>query len=263
MTAATATAVAATDLAALRSARTRPALSRLVAVELRKMTDTRAGFWLQLGVVALTVAIVAVVCIAGETADRTLLGLLSAATAPSNILLPVVGILLVASEWSQRSTLVTFTLVPDRSRVFAAKLLAGLLLSVAALVVSLAVAVIGTAVAGSGAQGAWSLPPGMIGQVAFQLAASMAIGVGFGALMLSPAPAIVLHFALPLALSALGSLSFLHDAAPWFDTNRSLFPLGDHLMSATEWTRAGTSLALIMVLPLLIGLWRIRRSEVS
>ena len=33
----------------------RPGLGRLTAVELRKMTDTRAGFWLQLVIVALTV----------------------------------------------------------------------------------------------------------------------------------------------------------------------------------------------------------------
>jgi len=33
----------------------RPGLGRLTLVELRKMTDTRAGFWLQLAIAALTV----------------------------------------------------------------------------------------------------------------------------------------------------------------------------------------------------------------
>ena len=33
-----------------------PDLARLTAVELRKMTDTRAGFWLLLAVVVLTIA---------------------------------------------------------------------------------------------------------------------------------------------------------------------------------------------------------------
>ena len=37
------------------------------------------------------------------------------------ILLPVLGILLVTSEWSQRTAMVTFTLEPSRSRVIAAK----------------------------------------------------------------------------------------------------------------------------------------------
>jgi ABC-2 type transport system permease protein len=259
MTAATAVA----DRADLLAAGQRPGMARLVAVELRKMTDTRAGFWLQLAVAALTVAIVVVVWLAGQTADHTLIDFLGAAAAPSAILLPVVGILLVASEWSQRTTLVTFALVPDRMRVLAAKLLAGLALSAAALVLSLAAALAGTALAGADGAGVWSLPVGMLGQLWVLLGTSMVIGVAYGALLLSPAPAIVVYFALPTALSAIGSLSFLSDAAPWFDGNRSLAPLGEHLMSSAEWARAGTTLALTMLLPLLGGTWRIRRSEPS
>ena len=41
------------------------------------------------------------------------------------MLLPIVGILLVSSEWSQRTALITFTLVPQRMRVMSAKLAAG------------------------------------------------------------------------------------------------------------------------------------------
>ena len=50
----------------------RPGLARLTAVELRKMTDTRAGFWLQLAVVLLTVAVVALDCLFGHAQDQTL-----------------------------------------------------------------------------------------------------------------------------------------------------------------------------------------------
>ena len=39
---------------------TRPSLGRLVAVELRKMVNTRAGFWLQVATVAITVVAVIV-----------------------------------------------------------------------------------------------------------------------------------------------------------------------------------------------------------
>ena len=34
-------------------------------------------------------------------------------------------------------------------------------------------------------------------------------------------------------------------------------------MSATQWAHAGTSLALWMLLPLLIGTWRITRREIA
>ena len=49
----------------------RPGLARLVAVELRKMVNTRAGFWLQLATVAVTVLAVIVACVAGDAADVT------------------------------------------------------------------------------------------------------------------------------------------------------------------------------------------------
>jgi hypothetical protein len=40
-------------------------------------------------------------------------------------------------------------------------------------------------------------------------------------------------------------------------------PLTDHMMSATEWARMGTSLALWMAVPVLVGLWRITRGQVQ
>ena len=35
------------------------------------------------------------------------------------------------------------------------------------------------------------------------------------------------------------------------------------VMSATQWAHAGTSLVIWMVLPLLIGAWRITRREIA
>jgi hypothetical protein len=40
---------------------------------------------------------------------------------PMTVVLPIIAILSVTGEWSQRSGLTTFTLVPDRGRVIAAK----------------------------------------------------------------------------------------------------------------------------------------------
>ena len=48
----------------------RPGLGRLVAVELRKMVDTRAGFWLQVAMVALTVVVVVLRLLVGDRADH-------------------------------------------------------------------------------------------------------------------------------------------------------------------------------------------------
>jgi ABC-2 type transport system permease protein len=241
---------------------TRPGLGRLTRVELRKMIDTRAGFWLLFTVGALTVIAVIVLMLVGDAQDHDLRDMLSVAVAPSSILLPVVGILLVSSEWSQRTALITFTLVPHRPRVLGAKLAAAVVLSVVALVVCLVVAVLGTAISAPGLEHSWSLPVGFLFQVAIFLTTSLITGVAFGALFLSSAPAIVLSFVLPLGWSAVGSIPALEGAARWLDGSRSLSPMTEHLMSGTEWARAGPTLAVWMALPLAIGLWRILRSEI-
>jgi hypothetical protein len=92
---------------------------------------------------------------------------------------------------------------------------------------------------------------------------SMITGLAYGAVFLSSAPAIVASFALPLAWTALGSISALTGTARWLDGGRSFGPMTEHVMNGTEWARVGTTLAVWMVLPVLIGLWRILRSELS
>jgi hypothetical protein len=247
---------------AVRAAGARPGLARLTAVELRKMTDTRAGFWLLVATVALTALVVVVAGFALDEQDRTLRRILSIAVQPATIVLPIVGILLVSSEWSQRTALLTFTLVPDRTRVLIAKLLAGVVLALVALQICLAAAALGTAVAAPGTADDWSLSAVLVGQVALYVVLPMIIGVGFGAMLLSSAPAIVLYFVLPTAWSALGSLEPLEAPARWLDQARTMEPMLEHAMSGTEWARLGTTLALWMLVPLLVGLWRVTRSDV-
>ena len=63
---------------------------------------------------------------------------------PMTILLPVVAILSVTGEWSQRAGLTTFTLVPHRGRVIRAKLVVTLAIGVASMAVALAIGALGT-----------------------------------------------------------------------------------------------------------------------
>jgi ABC-type transport system involved in multi-copper enzyme maturation permease subunit len=241
----------------------RPGLGRLVAVELRKMVDTRAGFWLQVAMVALTALVVVVRLLVGDVADHTFQSVLDAGLQPAAIVLPVLGILLVTSEWSQRTGLITFALVPVRSRVLGAKLVASLLCAVAMLTVSLAVIAAGMLVASPGVEGTWSDVAPLIGQSAVYLAAGMVIGIALGAILLAPAPAIVLLFPLPMAWMALVSLPPFSGIAPWVDNASALGRMTVDVMSATQWAHLGTSLAIWMVVPLLIGAWRITRRELT
>jgi ABC-2 type transport system permease protein len=241
----------------------RPSSARLTGVELRKMTDTRSGFWLQLAVGALTFVVVLIVCIVGDAKDQTLRQLLNAAVQPANVLLPVMGVLLVTSEWSQRTTLITFTLVPNRARVVWAKVAASVLLALAALAIAFVAAVIGTVIVAPDVADVWALPIELLLQIVVVLTTGMIGGVAFGAVLLASAPAIVALFALPLVTGALGAISAFEGVAKWIDPTHTLAPMTDHVMSATEWARAGTTFALWLALPLAIGLWRIARSEVS
>ena len=241
----------------------RPRLGRLVAVELRKMADTRAGFWLEVGMVALTVVVVVVRLLVGDAADHTFRSVVDAGLQPAAVLLPVLGILLVTSEWSQRTGLITFALVPVRSRILGAKLIASLLLAVAMLAMSLAIVAAGVLVSSPGVEGTWSDAAPLIGQSAVYLTTGMVVGVAFGAVLLSAAPAIVLRFALPTAWMAVLSLPVFSGVAPWVDNASALGQMTVEVMSATQWAHAGTSLAIWMVLPLLIGAWRITRREIA
>ena len=58
--------------------------------------------------------------------------------------LPIIIIMLVTSEASQRNGLVTFTLEPKRSRVVVAKFLAGVVLAGGVMVLAFVLAVLGT-----------------------------------------------------------------------------------------------------------------------
>jgi ABC-2 type transport system permease protein len=241
----------------------RPGLGRLVAVELRKILGTRAGFWLQVATVAITVVAVIVRGVVGDAADHTFASVLTVGLKPAAVLLPVAGILLVTSEWSQRTGMITFALVPVRSRVIGAKLIASLALAVAMLAVSVAIVAAGVLVASPGVDGSWSDAATLIAQSAVYLTAGMVVGVAFGMVLLASAPAIVVLFALPTAWLAVLSLSFFADVAPWLDTGRAFGPLSKEVLSATQWAHAGTSAALWMLLPLVIGIWRITRREVA
>ena len=241
----------------------RPGIGRLAAVELRKMVDTRAGFWLQVATVAITVLVVIIRLVVGDAADHTFASVLTVGVIPAAVLLPVAGILLVTSEWSQRTGMITFALVPARSRVLGAKLLASMVLALSMLVMSVGVIAAGVLVASPGVDGTWSDAATLIAQSGVYLTAGMLVGVAFGMVLLASAPAIVVLFSLPTLGSALASLSFFADVAPWLDIGRTLDPLHEEAMSTTQWAHAGTALALWMLLPLLIGIWRITRREVS
>jgi ABC-type transport system involved in multi-copper enzyme maturation permease subunit len=241
----------------------RPGFGRLTRIELRKMLDTRSGLWLSAAVAAVTLITVIITSQVKGGHDATLARLFNNAVQPGAILLPVLGVLLVCGEWSQRTTLTTFTLVPDRGRILSAKLAAAILLAIAAFAVCLACSVIfGELLPAPG--GAGSLSIVVLAQGLVFLTATMVIGVAFGAAIMLSAPAIVIYLLLPTAWDALSStIHPLKTLSHWLAIGPTLGPLATHSFSATDWAHAATTLALWLAVPLTIGAWRFAHRDVN
>lgn len=239
---------------------TAPSLARLTRVELRKMTDTRAGFWLLVVVALGAVAAVLTTLLSGEVREHTMARFFIVSGFGAALLLPVVGILAVTSEWTQRTALTTFTLVPERGRVVAAKLLAGCALALGAVLVCLLLAALGNVIAG----GHWNLDvPRLAGGLAYLLIAMLA-GLALGLLLMSSAPAIATYFVVPTAIGILIEMvPSLRDPAEWFDLGQATASLGDASMTAGDWPRLAVAVTLWIGLPLAAGLLRLRRRELS
>jgi len=242
----------------------RPGLGRLIAVELRKMVNTRSGFWVPIGVgfVTLLVAVIASINHGGNAATFT--HVLHAASAPLAYLLPVMGVLLVCGEWSQRTKLATFTLVPSRPRVIAAKLGASWVVSTVALVGLLLFTVVSVSLFGHHPGGAGSLTWQVITQSWLYLASTMVIGLAFGAALLVSAPAIVVYLLLPAVWGTLVSnISAFRGIGNWLDSSQTLSPLTVHAFGTTDWVHAFATIGVWAGIPILIGWWRIGRGDID
>jgi ABC-2 type transport system permease protein len=240
-------------------------LTRLIIVEGRKQLDTRAGRWLLI-TIAVATAIVLAVLLFMNGGKHSFRELLLATVTPQALLLPIVGILAVTSEWSQRAALVTFTLEPRRGRVAAAKTISALLVAVLALAAAVTLAALAHvgSIAFRGAQAGWSVPTPVLAGFALMLLLGVAQGLGFGMLLLNTPAAIVSYLVLPTVWSVLGGMvASLKTAAGWLDLTTTMQPLLEGSMTGNQWLRLGTATAVWVLLPLAAGVWRIIRSEVK
>ena len=242
-----------------------PSLGRLTLVELRKLADTRSGMWLLVVIGLAAVATAAILLLAAPDEEQTFRGFFAFAQLPAGVLLPVLGILSMTAEWSQRTALTTFTLVPRRGRVIAAKLLAAMVIATLAWASCFLVAGGGNLIAqAAGGDGAWSISWQLIVQCLVLQLLFVLMGAGFGALLLNSPLAIVTYFALPMVWSILGeTVRPLRTAAGWLDINLTTAPLAEGPMSDGQWGRLAVSAAVWVLVPLIAGTVRVLRSEVS
>ena len=188
-----------------RTASARIPLTRLVGVELRKMFDTRSGFWLMASIVITSVLATAAIIVFAPDDQQTYDNFAAAIGIPMTIILPMIGILAVTSEWSQRSGLTTFTLVPHRGRVLWAKFLAAVGVGVVAMFVALVVGALGTLVGSliTGLDPVWNVTASEFALIVLGSVLGMLFGFMLGVLIRNSAGAIVAYFVYSLVLPPL------------------------------------------------------------
>lgn len=256
-----------------RSARAdlrRPSFGRLVAVEARKTFDTRAGLWLCASIVLLALVATAAVIAFAPQEDLDYGQFAGAIGTPMAIILPVLAILSVTSEWSQRSGLTTFTMVPQRGRVIGAKATVAALVGVVSMLVALGVGAVGTVVGSAiaGIDPVWDVTVAQFAAIVIANLLGMAVGFMLGVLLRSSPAAIVAYFVYSFVLSTLSyTLASLQqwwaDLQPWLDFNYAQTALFQDWPTGEQWAHLATASVPWLVLPLAVGLLLLRRSEVK
>lgn len=244
-------------------------LARLVQVELRKMFDTRAGFWLMasIGIIAVLATIGVILFVPEENLSYGVFG--TAFGTPMAILLPIVAILSVTSEWGQRTGLVTFTLSPHRGAVITSKVLASVLVGVVSMIIVLAIGALGN-VAGSAIRGVdatWDIDTTDFVLIILANVLGLLIGFMLGVLIRNSAAAIVAYFVYIFVLPGIfGILAATQDwfekIQPWIDFNAAQGQLFDN-PTGDDWAHLGVSSVIWFFLPMALGVWAVLRSEVK
>jgi ABC-type transport system involved in multi-copper enzyme maturation permease subunit len=250
--------------------RERISLVDVTSVELRKMFDTRAGFWLtaSIGITAL-LATTATILFAPD--DELKYSTFATAIGfPMAVILPMIAILSVTSEWSQRSGLTTFTLVPDRQRVILGKAVAAVGVGVVSVLLAFVIGALGTVVGSAitGLDTPWDVT--FMDCVYIVLANVLGLLIGFmlGVVIRNSAGAIVAYFVysalLPTIFGILAaSQQWFSDVQAWIDFSYAQSALFNGEMTGERWAHLGTTALLWLFIPMAAGLWKLMRSEVK
>lgn len=242
---------------------------RLLNVEMRKQLDTRAGRGLLIAIGVLTAAAVAAMMWFGRREGVPMGTLLMGTLTPQGMLLPVLGVVTVCNEWSQRTALVTFTHEPRRWRVLAAKALAALLLGTAMWALAFGLAAAGHAVSMAAAGNSSQIDFGITGALVLNtwLAQMLVVaqGIGFGALLMSVPLGIVAFYVVPSLWAIVAGLwGPLKRMGAWIDLAQAQAPLMSRdALTGHQWQQLLVAALLWVGLPLVLGLVRTIRREVK
>jgi hypothetical protein len=245
-------------------------LGRITTTELRKMLDTRSGFWTVSSIGIVSALTTGAVILWGDAADLTYRTFTSAIGVPMSLILPIIAILSVTAEWSQRSGLTTFTLVPHRSRIIVGKLLAAVTVALVATPVAFAIGAVGNVVGSNiaGVPTVWDLDTSTFVTTELANVLGMLVGFMLGVLVRSSPGALVAYFVyqflLPtLALILAAQQDWFGRLQPWVDFDFAQSALYEGPLTSQQWAHLAVTGLIWLVVPLAVGLRLVVRTEVK
>ena len=245
-------------------------MRRIVAVELRKSFDTRAGLWLLASVGLASLLTTGAVIAWGPDDDFTYSTFTTTIAFPMSVILPIIAALAVTAEWSQRSGLTTFTIVPHRGRIMLGKTIALVSVAVPATALVFIVGAGGNLVASwiSGNDTVWDQDLVAVPYILLSLGLTLAMGLVCGTLIRNSAGAIVAFFVFSFVIPPLLGLlamtqDWFHDLQPWVDLDYQLTALLRGSFDSEQWSQLAATTGIWLVLPAVVGMWTLVRSEVK
>lgn len=244
--------------------------SRILQVELRKLFATNANRALMAAIFAVgvlgAVLSYSMFSIFQEMGESWYMHVIMINAVPIILLQPLV-ILMVTTEWSTRSAMTTFTLEPRRHLVIAAKaivtVLAGIVVWALSLGLGAGTYAVGTAMGGT--EAVWSVSATtLLGDLGAQLL--MTLSSFALALLIHNAPAtIVLVLALPTVIGMSVLLpEWAQQIVAWINLSENLNITMMNLTGAAtgqHWAQLAVSVAVWVIVPGAVGIWRTLRRE--
>lgn len=235
---------------------------RVLQTEARKLCDTR-GMAMLLAFVGIAVIgagallrFVLDVTATPEVGWQSHVG--SMAGVAAVYVLAIVAVLQVTSEWSARTGLVTYALEPRRYRVIAAKLTVTICLCLVALLFCYLVAIGFFGLEGPGFSGK------LLGSDIANMLAIVLMAFAWALLLRNTAAAVVLIFALPMALQIMLSIGGrLAEIASWLDVSTALRELFFIDATATGVAHLVVASLVWIVVPMIAGFWLNQRAEIK
>ena len=160
------------------------------------------------------------------------------------ILLPVLAILSVTGEWSQRAGLTTFTLVPHRGRVIRAKIAVTVLVGLASMALALGIGAVGNIVGTAlmGVDTVWNLSPTAIAYIVGADLIGMVVGLharrGHAQLGAAIVTYFTYWFVVPtLSMVLAANQAWFEKAQPWVDFSFNQNRMYDGGFTGQDWTQ--------------------------